>query len=301
VLTEQELSALSLSVQVSVWATALSLPPALALAWLMAKQRFPGKALCEAVLQLLQARPRQLSGGECQRVALGRSLLAAPRLLLLDEPLASLDQSLKAQILPFLRRIKDELGMPMLYVSHSLPEILHLTDRLALVADGRVVAAGSLQGLANEGRLADAKVALPDNILAATVRSHDPDGGCTVMEMGGGEWRVPLRASLAAGQTAYLSLAAGDIALARQPVAGTSIQNQVSGRVLDIRERNGALGITIDAGVHLLAEVSRRACAELDLHPGAPVYGLIKARSFHYLADGWDGVGSPLLAQDNDA
>ncbi|BBL70789.1 molybdenum ABC transporter ATP-binding protein [Methylogaea oryzae] len=253
---------------------------------------------------LLQARPRQLSGGERQRVALGRSLLAAPRLLLLDEPLASLDQGLKAQILPFLKRIKDELGLPMVYVSHSLAEILHLTDRLALVAEGRVVAAGVLQRLVAEGRLAEAKVAVPENILAASVVGHDPEGGCTEMAVGGQVLRVPMQAQRRAGETAYLALAAGDVALARHAVAGTSIQNQIGGRVVGVREFNGAMRIAIDAGAPLLAEVSRHACAELDLREGAQVYCLIKARSFHYLTDGWDGgdgsSGAP-SSQENDA
>ena len=89
---------------------------------------------------LLERRPRQLSGGEKQRVALGRAILFSPRMLLLDEPLASLDDSLKQQILPFMRRIRDEIGIPMIYVSHSREEISYLTRHCQFIEDGRLVA-----------------------------------------------------------------------------------------------------------------------------------------------------------------
>ncbi len=100
----------------------------------------------EQVLDLLEIgalanrRPAQLSGGERQRVALGRALLYSPRLLLMDEPLASLDERLKQQILPFLRRVKDETGIPMLYVSHVASEVEYLADRTLRMEDGRLIA-----------------------------------------------------------------------------------------------------------------------------------------------------------------
>lgn len=92
---------------------------------------------------LLKARPCALSGGEKQRVALGRSLLASPRLLLLDEPLTALDAACKSHILPFLKTIRDELQLPMIFVSHTLPEILHLTDELVFIKEGRILEMGS--------------------------------------------------------------------------------------------------------------------------------------------------------------
>lgn len=239
---------------------------------------------------LLQAKPRQLSGGERQRVALGRSLLASPRWLLLDEPLAALDQGLKAQILPFLLRIKQALDLPMLYVSHSLAEIAQLTDQLLLVNAGRLTAHGTLHQLAASGQLGALRVAVPDNLWSATLHAHAPDAACSIAYVGELSLQVPLRPHSATGQRVYLALAAGEIALARAPVIGTSIQNQIAGLITDLREHHDAWRVTLDAaGVQLIAEVSQRARQTLELCVGQSVYALIKARSFRYLSDGWEG------------
>lgn len=230
---------------------------------------------------LLNAHPRRISGGEKQRVALGRSLLASPRLLLLDEPLASLDQGLKEQILPFFERVRDELGLPMIFVSHALPEILHLTDRLVLVAGGRITGQGRLSELLGERGTRFGR----DNLLPVVVESHDIEGGCTVGRFGDLHLALPLRTGLQPGATVYLSLHRGEIALARQAVSGLSIQNQVAGRISRIEPGEGCIAIHIDVGAPLLAEITPRSWHELDLREGETVYCLIKASAFSYLAE----------------
>ncbi|QSA96783.1 molybdenum ABC transporter ATP-binding protein [Methylococcus sp. EFPC2] len=238
-----------------------------------------------AIGHLLDAHPRQISGGEKQRVALGRSLLASPRLLLLDEPLASLDGQLKEQILPFLERIKRELGLPMIYVSHSLPEVLYLTDRLAFMAEGRITASGNLRELlatAPGNRLAGLG---GDNVLAVAIEAHDAEGGCTVGVFAGHHLLLPLRPALGVGATAYVSVHRGEVTLASRKVEGVSIQNQLAGRVVGIENRGGAVHVQIDAGTPLWAEITPRAWQELNLHEGDWAYCLIKTRSIAYLTD----------------
>lgn len=243
-----------------------------------------------ALRPLLDAHPRRISGGEKQRVALGRSLLASPRLLLLDEPLAALDQNLKAQILPFLQRIRDELNLPMVFVSHALPEILHLTDRLVLVGAGRVLAHGALHEILRGEDHAWAGRLGPGNILAVTVEAHDPEDGCTLARFQ--DWRLalPLRAGQAIGSTAYVSVHRGEVALARQAVTGISIRNQWPGRIVRIEHLGTGVQVHLEAGVPLVAEITPRALHELTLAVGDTVYCLIKTRSFSYLVEQRDGT-----------
>ena len=236
-----------------------------------------------ALAPILEAHPRRISGGERQRVALGRSLLASPRLLLLDEPLAALDSGLKAQILPFLQRIRDELKLPMVFVSHALPEILHLTDRLVLMQQGRVIAAGQLEGIL--GNPSAARILSPDNLINVVVESHDRDGGCTLARFRDLPIVLPLRAAQAAGETAYVSVHRGEIVLSRGRVEGLSIQNQWPGSITRIEHRGTGVHVHLDIGSGLIAEVSPRALHDLDLREGGQVYALVKTRSFAYLAE----------------
>lgn len=236
-----------------------------------------------ALRPLLNAHPRRISGGEKQRVALGRSLLASPRLLLLDEPLAALDSGLKAQILPFLQRIRDELKLPMIFVSHALPEILHLTDRLVLMGQGRVLAAGRLDEILRSE--SDAERFGPDNILPVTVETHDLEGGCTLARFRDLPLVLPLRTAQEAGRMAYVSVHRGEIALSRGTVPGLSIQNQWPGRITKIETRGTGVQVHLDVGAPLIAEISPRACRDLALLEGETVCALIKTRSFAYLVE----------------
>ena len=236
---------------------------------------------------LLDRRPRQLSGGERQRVALGRSLLASPHLLLLDEPLAALDRPIKQQILPFLQRVRDELAIPMLYVSHDLGEILQMTSQLLVIADGRVAGHGHYTDLAIGGDVASSALV---NVLRGRVAGHEAEHGVTEVEMAapspspdapGGpvRLRVPLVAGVPVGAPISLTLGPEDIALARSRVEGTSIQNQIPGVLRRVRDERGIVLAEVDIGAPLLLEITRQSLVRLGLAPGTPVWCLVKTNA----------------------
>lgn len=232
---------------------------------------------------LLQRRPRHLSGGERQRVALGRTLLASPRLLLLDEPLAALDEGRKQQILPFLRRVRDELRLPMLYVSHAINEILYLTPYLAVMEQGRILGQGPfLDVIRQDPVLGLARSLGLENVLQVTVSRHDPDTGCTTVRYDHHELHLPL-STLPPGTPTWIALRATDVALARQPVAAITIQNQVPGRILNLRRIADRIVAEVDIGVPILAEITVKSVHDLRLVEGDTVYCLFKARAWHYL------------------
>ncbi|HSR71426.1 MAG TPA: molybdenum ABC transporter ATP-binding protein [Kiloniellales bacterium] len=228
---------------------------------------------------LLARRPRDLSGGEKQRVALGRALLANPRLLLMDEPLASLDQERKEEVLPFIERLRDELAIPIVYVTHAMAEIVRLADTLVLLTDGRVAAVGSLDELTSRldlrpltGRY-DAGA-----VLSATVVGQDAAYGLTALDFGGERLLVP-QLDLPPGSDLHLRIRARDVALARKPPEESSILNVLPCRVTDIGSEPGPqVDLRLEArGGALWARITRRSLAELGLRVGDPVYALVKA------------------------
>jgi len=233
---------------------------------------------------LLRRRPRALSGGERQRVALGRALLSRPRLLLMDEPLAALDSQRKAEILPFLERLRDAAGLPILYVSHALDEVDRLADTLVLLDAGRVLAAGPLQALAARTDLPtlsgrrDAGAVLP-----CTVDAHDGARGLTWLGFPGGQLVVPLRPE-AAGSRLRLRLRARDVAVATEPPHGISSHNILPATVagIDAAGPHEVL-VTLRAGpTPVLARLTRDAAAQLALAPGRAVFALVKSTAFDH-------------------
>ena len=235
---------------------------------------------------LLDQKTDQLSAGQRQRVALARALLKSPRLLLLDEPFAPLGYEGKTQLLPLLRRVSDEFDLPVLYASHSLGEILELTNQLIVLANGRVLRNGIIQDLAREENLRGyLGVRQIENVMSVTIHSHDVEAGCTFAKTYGTELALPFRPHLATDSVAQVSIRSCDIALSRSYLTGISIQNQIKGRVCAIVPMGESVLVQVDCGSTLLAGVTPRAFQDMGLHEGDTVYCLAKTHSFRYLAE----------------
>jgi len=227
-----------------------------------------------------------LSAGERQRVALARSLLKSPKLLLLDETFAAIGNSYRIQLLPILKRLQNELGLPVLYASQSLGEILELTDRLIVLEQGKVLHKGSLLEVAKQqGMLRYLGIRQIDNILPVTISNHDYVSGCSLAHSFGLPLTLPLRPHLAAGSQTQVSIRANDIALARNYISGISIQNQIRGRICALIPSGESLIVQVDCGGTLLAEITQGACRNMALQEGEDIYCLIKTHSITYLAE----------------
>ena len=228
--------------------------------------------------QLMDRRPGQLSGGERQRVALGRAILTSPRLLVMDEPLASLDQALKDRIIPYLRHIRSDLAIPMLYVSHSVADILELTGQVIVLNKGRVVAHGDFFKVAHQsGVLPLLEAHGFENVLPVTIVSNDPKGFCRV-RCGEQELVVP-SCDRPAGTRMFVGIRASDIILCRQPPGGSSIRNALNGLILEVAKADGKQLVYVDVGKRLAVEVTEDAVDELDLKAGEPVVCLFNTHS----------------------
>lgn len=225
---------------------------------------------------LLHRRPAKLSGGEKQRVAIGRALLTSPSLLLMDEPLASLDSHRKAEVLPFLSRLCSDLSTPILYVSHSLEEVLNLADTMVLMDEGRVAAWGPIEELMSRSdlqRLTGAEDL--GTVMATTVDGH-VDGLTRLRFQGGVMWVPKMAAST--GSRVKVCIAARSVAIALHEPRQTSVQNIFRAEVKAIL--NGPedwLDVHMDIGCPLTARITSRARHTLALVPGKQVFALVKS------------------------
>ena len=231
------------------------------------------------ITDLLARRPSHLSGGEKQRIALGRALMASPKLLLMDEPLSALDNGLKAQILPYIERIRDEFGVPILYVSHSVEEVARLATAVVTFDAGRAIAVGRAdEALAT---VAQASGDLPaGNFIEAEITVHHKDDGLTEVLSAAGP--ILLRQTpLPVGTHVRVFVPVSDIVVATEAGEGLSALNRLSGHIVDLAERDGgSVTLTVNChGQHLIAEVTRRSCRQLALAPGMPVHLLFKTVS----------------------
>ncbi len=229
---------------------------------------------------LLSRRPGALSGGERQRVAIGRAILSNPRLLALDEPLAALDEARKAEILPYLERLRDELCLPMLYVSHAMAEVARLANTVVLLEAGRVTAAGPVaQVLADPAAAPGLGLREAGAVLMARVAAQDGDG-LTRLDCAAGPLWLP-RVAAPVGTGLRIRILAQDVMLATARPQGISALNILPATVRDIRQGDGpgALVRLDAAGEAILARVTRRSVAALALAPGMPVFAILKAVS----------------------
>ncbi len=230
------------------------------------------------VTDLLDRRPDGLSGGQRQRVAIARALLTSPRLLLMDEPLASLDRASRQEILPYLERLHDELAMPVLYVSHAADEVARLADHLVLLDAGRVRASGPLAALRARLDLASGAGNEADAIVECRVAAHDEAFHLTYLEFAGGRVSVPHHA-LPIGHAVRLRVLARDVSVTLAPQTGTSILNIFPAVVEELAEESAAqLLVRLSvAGTPVLARITRKSASVLALAPGKPAYVQVKA------------------------
>lgn len=228
---------------------------------------------------LLERRAHHLSGGEQQRVALGRALLSQPRLLLLDEPLASLDQSRRNEVLPYLESVRDELAIPMVYVSHQFEEVLQLATHVALLNRGRVVAQGSLPDVSRAPALRDIVGAEAIGaVIESRVHEVDVAAGLAHVDVGHGQLHVDSNA-LRTGQPVRLHLLARDLILSLHAPVGLSVRNSLQGVITHVAEDGPhARLVNVDVGgVELIARVTRAAAEELQLREQLSLWVLVKA------------------------
>jgi len=229
---------------------------------------------------LLGRHPGALSGGEKSRVAIGRAILSNPRLLALDEPLAALDEARKAEILPYLERLRDELRLPILYVSHAIAEVARLANTVVLMEAGRVTAAGPTAEILSDPPAAPGLgLRGAGALLTARVTAHEADGLTRLNSAAGPLWLPWVAAP--PGATLRIRILAQDVMLATTRPEGISALNILPAILRDVRlgEGPGAL-VRLDAGGEMiLARITRRSAEALSLAPGKSVFAILKAVS----------------------
>ncbi len=245
-----------------------------------AARRFSLPEIAEllGIAQLLDRAPGQLSGGERQRVAIARALLAAPQILLMDEPLAALDLKRKLEILPYLERLHGELSIPIIYVSHAPDEVARLADHLVLLDQGKVIASGPLNAVLSR---IDLPATFADDagvVIEADIAAHEADD-LTRLEFAGGKILVSQRHE-PVGTRLRCRIHARDVSLALAPPHQTSILNSVAATVVELAPTNtpGHVLVKLDvAGTPLLARITRRSAEKLAIRPGLALHAQIKA------------------------
>ncbi|QPJ65403.1 MAG: molybdenum ABC transporter ATP-binding protein [Candidatus Nitrohelix vancouverensis] len=231
--------------------------------------------------RLLQARPRQLSGGEKQRVAVGRALLTQPQLLLMDEPLAALDAARKQEILPYFQRMQETLNIPVIYVTHSLNEVLQLVDTMVMLDRGRIIATGPIaEVFSSVGLKKHVGSAMVGAVLDATVMEQDDEYKLTLLQTGEHTLYAPHQ-DAPVGSRLRIHIHASDVFLTTSPLSEqTSVLNTLPAVIQEISNasaKEATVDIKLDVGSPLLATITRKSLELLKLSVGQKVYANIKA------------------------
>ena len=238
------------------------------------------------ISEFLQRYPRELSGGQRQRVAIARALAMEPRMLLMDEPLASLDSALKERIIPYLHHVKDTFDIPILYITHAFSEAMALADEAFLIANGTIIANGEPH------RLLTAPSAMPiaqltgvENTLFLPVTASDKTRGLTLLEIGNQSLVIPYT-DIGIGEIAPVAVRAEDIIISLEPDLSISARNILKGTIqyLDVKSEYTWLSILVEWH-HLAVKVTHAARKQLQLQEGSEVYCVIKASAINLL---WD-------------
>ncbi len=247
-------------------------------------QRFVSLDIVAGLLDLgplMGRRTHQLSGGERQRVAIGRALLSQPRLLLLDEPLAALDAARRDEVLPYLENLRDQLAIPMVYVSHDFDEVLRLATHVVLMESGRTIAQGGVGEMSlNKGLRSIIGADAVGAIVDGTVLGMDPASGLMRVKLGHGELRVEA-ANFAVGAKLRVQLLARDLIVATQAPQHLSVRNILTGVITTVASDDTDSDlVAIDiGGTTIMARVTKAATRALALEPGLPAWALVKAVS----------------------
>lgn len=229
------------------------------------------------IAPLLERHPGDLSGGEKQRVAIGRALLSSPDLILADEPLAALDDARKEEILPYFERLRDEVKIPMLYVSHSATEVARLATTVVVLKDGKVQRQGSAAEVLGDASVMPTGVRAAGALLQARLLRHHADG-LSELDAGGISLFLP-QVRQHPGSLLRVRILAQDVILSRQKPEGLSALNILPGKVEQIRGGAGPgamITLKTDAG-RILARITQRSAQALELAPGARCYAVVKS------------------------
>jgi len=246
------------------------------------------------LMGVLHRHTRNLSGGEKQRVALGRAILSAPELLVMDEPLAALDAGYKGEILHFIERLRDDIGIPIIYVSHALEEVVRLADNMVILDKGSTVASGSVENIMSRLDLRPLTGRHEAGaVMGVVVCGQDKTFGLTELSFKGGRLLVP-GLDLPLGTSLRMRIRARDVSLSLSKPSDTSILNVLPATIKEIAPNSGSqTEVLLDIGVPLIARVTRRSLEVMALHPGKTVFALIKAAAVDRHTLGLVGAGQP--------